>query len=192
VVCVVGRAVGDVPGRRSYDLPGERVVVADGVVGQPRADRGARGDHKGRATDLGGGRGAGAGEGDARHGVTVDQLAHAGDELGAGEGDRVAVGLGAVVGGDVEGLRIDGQPGERVVVADGVVGQPRADRGARGDNKGRATDLGGGRGAGAGEGDARHGVTVDQLAHAGDELGAGERNSTGLDPGAVGGVYVVV
>ena len=75
-------------------LSGEVAIdVADGVVGQAGADGGAWARSRWRAGHRGGRRGAAAGQGDAGDRVAVDQAA--GGELGAGESDGLAVGLGS-------------------------------------------------------------------------------------------------
>src|SRR4029079_19421879 len=85
--------------------------VADGVVGETAAERRAGRDRVRAAGHGRAGGGAGAGQRDAADGVAGDQAA--GGELGAAEGDRGAVRLGPVGGGDGQALGGDREAGGR-------------------------------------------------------------------------------
>ena len=109
--------------RHGQDLgvDGQRAVrVGDGVVVETRAD-GGRGHDRVGARGGRGGR-AGARERDAVDRVAVGQAD--GRELAAGEGERVAVHLGLVVGGDGQGAGRDVELA--VDVGDVVVGRGQA------------------------------------------------------------------
>ena len=143
------------------------------MVGEAGADGAG---HDRVVTDGRPGGRAGAGQGDPGEGVGAGQADLA--ELGPREGDRGAVGLGPVIGGDREGPGRDGQGA--IDVADVVVAEAGADRGA-GHDRVVAHGRPGGR-AGAGQGDPGEGVGAGQADLA--ELGPreGDRAAVGLGP----------
>ena len=157
------------------------VDVGDRVVAEAGADGGRRDDRVRAAGDRGRRRGTGARERDRCHRVAVQEAA--GRELRPGEGHRVAVGLGRVIGGDGQRGRVHGE--HAADVADRVVGEAGADRRRRRDRV-RAAGDGRRRGrARARERDAGDGVRV--LEAGGRELGARERDRLAVGLGAVVG-----
>ena len=138
------------------------IVVMERVIGRVEGSAGGGTRNYGvrRARDQSGGRGARAGERHRTDGFAVLKTRRR--ELRAGEGHRLAIIFGAVVGGDVKRGRANG---ERSVQVGNVVVR-RTGSGSGAGHDGVRTDARGRGGARTAQGYARDGVAVEQTLNA--------------------------